>query len=152
MNETTKITIMKKSDIPEAVYATIKELGLKVRQQQNGNISFWKSSNHPMSIVFLDEERSSFRIKLWIGNLADELQMKAAKACCIRLNPTLYLTKLAVEKKRGSYGLCTVIDHMCYTQSEVRKFMPLATELIVMDSIKAINFMNEKVEQLKKTE
>ena len=95
---------MKKSDIPEAVYATIKELGIKVRQQQNGNISFWKSSNHPMSIVFLDEEKSSLRIKLWIGNLADELQMKAAKACCIRLNPTLYLTKFAVEKKRGSYG------------------------------------------------
>ena len=55
---------MKKSDIPEAVYATIKELGFKVRQQQNGNISFWKSSKHPMSIVFLDEEKSSFRIKL----------------------------------------------------------------------------------------
>ena len=70
---------MKKSDIPEAVYATIKELGFKVRQQQNGNISFWKSSNHPMFIVFLDEEKSSFRIKHWIGNLADELQMKAAK-------------------------------------------------------------------------
>lgn len=152
MNETTKIIIMKKSDIPEAVYATIKELGFKVRQQQNGNISFWKSSKHPMSIVFLDEEKSSFRIKLWIGNLADELQMKAAKACCIRLNPTLYLTKFAVEKERGSYGMCTVIDHMCYTQSEVRKFMPLATELIVMDSIKAINFMNEKVKQLKKAE
>lgn len=117
-----------------------------------GTFLFGKVQIIQCPLFFLDEEKSSFRIKLWIGNLADELQMKAAKACCIRLNPTLYLTKFAVEKKRGSYGLCTIIDHMCYTQSEVRKFMPLATELIVMDSIKAINFMNEKVEQLKKNE
>ena len=78
---------MKKSDIPEAVYATIKELGFKVRQQQNGNISFGKSSKHPMSIVLLDEEKSSFRIKLWIGNLADELPNESCKSMLRKIKP-----------------------------------------------------------------
>lgn len=141
---------MKKLDIPQAIYDTIIELfGNKARQKQNGDITIGGKSKHPIYITFFNKEKNSFRFKLWIGELTDDLQMKAAKECCIRLNPTLYLTKLAIEKKGRKYGLCAIIDHMCYTQNEVRKFIPLAKEIIVRDGINAINFMNEKVGQLK---
>lgn len=140
---------MKKSDIPKAVYSTIKEFGFKVSQKRNGDITICKGLKHPMPIEFLNEEQNSFRFKLWIGELTDELQMKAAGVCCIKLNPTFYLTKLMIEKKGGKHGLCAVIDHMCYTQTDVHKFIPLAKDLIVGDSIKAIDFINEKVAQLR---
>lgn len=141
---------MKESDIPQAIYATIIELlGDKARQKQNGDITIGGKSKHPIYITFFNEEKNSFRIKLWIGELTDELQMKAAKECCVRLNTTLYLTKLAIEKKGRKYGLCAIIDHKCYTQSEVGKFIPFAKMIIVSDGINAINFMNEKVGQLK---
>ena len=140
---------MKKLDIPQAIYDTIIELfGNKARQKQNGYITIGGKSKHPIYITFFNK-KNSFRFKLWIGELTDDLQMKAAKECCIRLNPTLYLTKLAIEKKGRKYGLCAIIDHMCYTQNEVRKFIPFAKEIIVRDGINAINFMNEKVGQLK---
>ena len=91
---------MKKLDIPQAIYDTIIELlGNKTHQKQNGNITIGGKSKHPIYITFFNKEKNSFRIKLWIGELADDLQMKVAEDCCVRLNPTLYLTKLAIEKK-----------------------------------------------------
>lgn len=100
-----------------------------------------------MSIMFHDETKTSFRFKLWIGKLANEVEVTAAEYCCAALNSQLYLTKLVVESQKQKTGLCATIDCMCYTESEVRKFIPIARDIIIRNAITAINYMNNKVKQ-----
>lgn len=140
---------MKKIDIPQTVYLAIRELGYKIRKKQNGDITFWNTPKHPMSIEFFDENRTSFRTKLWIGDLSDESELKAAQLCCIEINPQLYLVKLVIEKKRSKKGICAAIDYSCYSPRDVRKFIPMASELLIGCGVQCIDYMNEKVKTIK---
>lgn len=136
---------MKKIDIPQTVCLAIKELGYKIQKKQNGDITFWRSPIHPMSIEFFDEDKTSFRIKLWIGDISNESELQAAQSCCIEINPQLYLIKLVIEAKKGKKGLCAVIDHTCFSQRDVCNFIPLANELLMECGIQSVDYMNDKI-------
>ena len=138
---------MNKTIMPEIFKTALNEQGFKTRQKKNDKtIMFWKDSSFKMSITFRGGLCEDFTVKAYVGTLSDNNMIRIGKACCIDVNPNLYMARLIVEKnEEGGYGLYVKIDYSCYTSSDVNKFIHCMIELLLVSYISASSYMRDKL-------
>lgn len=136
---------MKISFIPEIFKTALNEQGFNTHQKKNGDLTFWKVPSYKMSISFYGEEHRSFYIKAYVGGLYNEQEVKLGNICCIENNPQMHMAKLVVEEGKNKSSMYVKLGYTCYSEQEVRKFVQLMLDYLIVAYITASDYMRSRL-------